>query len=293
MVRIMAVAIVTALAVVVSNSAQAAIIYSSAGASYLQSFDTLPNTPQNASLGATPAGWKDDDPAPPAGNFSIQGWYLHHPTVQTEGGFNGHQRMRIGAGTSNTGAFMSWGSSGSTERGLGMLSSNTMADLGTTDGNSYYGARLTNNTGRLLTSFTLSYTGEQWRDGGTTTTGSLPQSITFDYSRSATSIEDALATFTDVPLLDFTGPRFGATAGTAYDGNLAANRTAIGPVTVTGINWQAGTDLWIRWTDLNNAGNDHGLGIDDLKFTAEIPEPSSCLLLLLGAIAMLASPRRR
>jgi hypothetical protein len=45
--------------------------------------------------------------------------------------------------------------------------------------------------------------------------------------------------------------------------------------------------LWIRWADTNDAGNDHGLAIDDLQFSASvIPEPSSCLLLGLAAVTL-------
>jgi hypothetical protein len=88
--------------------------------------------------------------AQPAGNFSIVGWYLHDPTAATEVGFSGNQRMRIGAGTANTGACMSFGASGSTERALGMLNSNTMT--ATAGADAYYGARFDNDTGRRLVS---------------------------------------------------------------------------------------------------------------------------------------------
>src|SRR5690349_14920200 len=81
----------------------AAVIYSTAGSTYTQDFNSLPNTPQNTSLGSSPAGWTDDSSSPGSGNFSIVGWYLYHPISQSEGGANGHQRMRIGAGTQNTG----------------------------------------------------------------------------------------------------------------------------------------------------------------------------------------------
>lgn len=289
MYRLKLTAIAAMLAVAPLQQASAAIMYSTPESTYTQNFDSLPNTPENTSLGASPAGWTDDNAAPAVGNFSIVGFYLHHPLTQTEGGANGNQRVRIGAGTAATGAFMSWGSSMATDRALGMLSSNVMSAV---DAESFYGARFTNDTGQTLVSFTLSYTGEQWRDGGAATVGSVAQSITFDYSLNATSIEDGAATFTDVAVLDFTSPTFGGTSATALDGNAAANRTAIGPVTVAGLNWQPGTDLWIRWADINNAGNDHGLGIDDLEFSATaIPEPSSLAVALAVAVALLGYRR--
>src|SRR3954454_2947815 len=101
------VAVWAIIAVTFSYEARAAILYSTAGSTYSQNFNSLPASPENASLGNTPAGWTDDNPSPAAGNFSIEGWYLFHPTSATEGGFSGHQRLRVGPGNSTTGAFMS------------------------------------------------------------------------------------------------------------------------------------------------------------------------------------------
>src|SRR5690242_8052025 len=183
-------------AVLALSSAHGSVSYNTPGSSYLQNFDSLPNTPQNTSLGNSPTGWTDDNASPGAGNFSIVGWYVYHDTSQTEGGFNGHQRMRIGAGTVNTGAVMSFGDSGSTERALGSVNSNTLAPAST--GYVYYGARFTNNTGQDLTGFTLSYNGEQWRDGGNATP--VAQSLTFGYMVGAANIQDPGFT-TGEPLL--------------------------------------------------------------------------------------------
>jgi hypothetical protein len=217
------------------NAAHAAVVYSVPTSTYSQHFDTLPNTPENVSLGTSPTGWTDDNAAPGAGNFSIVGWYLYHPTSQSEGGFNNHQRMRITSGTSNTGAFYSFGASGSTERALGSIGSSTITSGGAP---CVYGARFTNSTGVTLDSFTLDFTAEEWRDGGQTTTGSLAQSVTFGWKVGAANIQDT--GFNAVAGLGFTSPTFGATAGTALDGNLAANRVAVGPVTVTGHQLGAG-----------------------------------------------------
>jgi hypothetical protein len=294
--------------------AQAAVLYT--GGPYNQNFNSLPNTPINTSLGASPVGWTDDNPAPPAGNFSIVGWHLWHPTVQAEGGANDHQRMRIGAGVANTGSFMSFGDQPNgfdpgpdvTDRALGMLSSNTMAPTSPSvppeASESYYGALFRNDTKNTLTQFTLDYYGEQWRDGGGATP-SLPQSITFAYKVTAAPGVVQDTGFTPHAALDFTSPSFGGTStstgsdpdtnAAARDGNAAANRT-LKADTIFGLNWGAGEYLWIRWTDINDAGNDHGLGIDDCTFSARrplIPEPSSMVLAGLGALAALAVARRR
>lgn len=196
--------------------------------------------------------------------------------------------MRIGTGSANTGAFWSFGAAGDADRALGGLAANTLANAPPASANTmmYIGLRLTNDTGVVLSNFTLSYVGEQWRDGGAATPN--VQSLTFEYKIDAANIQDV--DFTAVPALDFTSPTFVNTgSGAALDGNAAENRTAIGPVVVTGLNWLPGQDLWLRWGDLNNTGNDHGLAIDDVSFSANVPEPGSLALASFAAIAIAAS----
>jgi hypothetical protein len=274
--------LLAAIALAVAPTVHAAVIYS--GGTYSQNFDSLPNTPQNSSLGSTPTGWTDDNAAPSAGNFSIPGWYLFHPTTQTEGGFSGNQRMRIGAGTANTGAFMSFGASGATERALGILNSNTLAPAGT--GMAFLGARFTNNAGYPLTQLTVTYTGEQWRDGGAATPNA--QSLSFGYMVNAPNIQDA--GFTSAPALDFTSPVIANTgSGAAVDGNTAGSQLIT--ATISGIDWQPGQDLWIRWADLNDSGNDHGLSVDNFEFSA-IPEPGALVLAAMALATIASRPRR-
>jgi hypothetical protein len=195
--------------------------------------------------------------------------------------------VRITSGTSNTGSFYSFGASGSTERALGDIGSST-----TTSGGAplVFGARFTNNTGATHDSFTHDFIGEQWRDGGTTTTGSVAQSMTFGWKVAAANIQDTGFT---AAALGFTSPTFGATSGAALDGNAAANRLATGPVTVSGINWAPGTDLWIRWEDVDHTGNDHGLAIDDLHFSADVPEPMGFGAVAVSALTLAGRRRRR
>lgn len=130
--------------------------------------------------------------------------------------------------------------------------------------------RLTNNTGQTLGQFTLTYAGEQWRDGGAATP--VAQTLNFGYAVTAAAPTNisALST-TSVAALDFTSPTFTNTgSGAALDGNLTANRSVIS-TTVGGFTWNPGEDLWLRWTDIDHAGNDHGLSIDDLSFSAALP----------------------
>jgi hypothetical protein len=249
------------LPVCVASDIRAQVSYDTIGATIMQSFDSLPNSPQNASLGTTPAGWIDDSATPAANQFSIPGYYLYHPVTQGEGGANNHQRMRIGAGTATTGAFMSWGASGSTERSLGALPSTTMA---VDNAAMFMGMRLVNNTGQLLNRFTLTYDGEQWRDGDALS------SMTLDYSATATPADwNGPSGFTSLPSLTFNPPVTGG-GSVAVDGNAAGRVDNISD-TVTGFAWAPGAELWLRWSDLQLGGSqsDDGLGIDDIEFSAD------------------------
>lgn len=246
-----------------SIGAESQVLYSVAGSTYAQNFDSLSNTPNNN----TPA-WTD--------NSTITGWYSNRTIY------------RISAGTVTNGDLYSFGTIGNTDRALGSIASTSVATI-------QYGVRLTNTTGQTLTSFTLGYTGEQWRDGGGST--AVPNTLTFDYSLSATAI--STGAYTTVSALNFTGPiNNQPSSGTALDGNAAANRVVINGVTVTGILWAPGADIWLRWTDPNDVGNDHGLAIDDLSFSAKpaaatTPEPGTLALMSAFGLSGFALLRRR
>jgi Carboxypeptidase regulatory-like domain/Putative Ig domain len=156
-------------------------------------------------------------------------------------------------GGSNAGRFNNYGTTAATDRALGSASSGTPGTLN-------YGVRYKNNTGAAITSLLVTYTGEQWRNGGNATA----QVLAFDYQQSATVTSLTAGTFIPVTALNFTSLINTATA-VALDGNLAANRTTL-TSTIT-VNIPVGEEIMIRWTDINDAGNDHGFGVDDLSVT--------------------------
>ena len=250
------------LVVILGRDAKAQVSYSVIDSIYTQNFDTLPNTPENASLGASPLGWIDDNSSPNVGNFSILGWYLYHPVTQSEGGANNHQRMRAGSGTSSTGAFYSYGESGSTERALASTGSTTMASASQS---MYMAMRLVNNTSETISGFELTYDGEQWRVGGTETGN---DKLLFAYSLTAdVNNWNTASGFTAVPSLTFTPPVTGVAAA-AVDGNGIGRVSDIHGATA-GFSWLPGTELWLRWAGLGGAGAvNNGLGIDNIRFTA-------------------------
>src|SRR4051794_33836286 len=95
------IALAIALLIAQSSISRAAILYTTAGSTYSENFNSLPTDKSNGgSVGNTPAGWTDDTTAPAANQFSVLGWYLWHPInvlsgtpPAGEGGANGHQRF--------------------------------------------------------------------------------------------------------------------------------------------------------------------------------------------------------
>lgn len=198
-------------------------------------------------------------------NLTLPGWFA---TRSLQGPVTTY---RASAGTDTTGALYSFGSAGSSERALGSIASGT-------PGNLAYALYFTNDTDVPQSGVTVSYTGEQWRNGGNTS----HQQLYFDYQVSGTMPAlDALVggegtPWVPFPALDFVSPTVGATAA-ALNGNDPTNRVVFTNVVLSGVTVPPGHILVLRWLDINDAGNDHGLAIDDLTvvFPGVIPpEPT-------------------
>jgi predicted extracellular nuclease len=228
------------------------------GTPITQNFDTLATS-------GTANTWTDDTTLP--------GWYSQFVATPTN-----PTTYRADAGTSNTGAIYSYGTGTSTERAFGSLSSGTPGDI-------YIAVKLTNNTGSAITSLGISYIGEQWRNGGNTSAQNLDFQFQVAAAGTITDANTPSTGWTDFDTLDFVSPTTGATAA-ALDGNAAANRTAKSanlPLTVSN-----GQEVWLRWKDTNDAGNDHGLAIDDFSVTASAaatPTPTPTPTLNVGDVA--------
>lgn len=204
-------------------------------------------------------------------NVTLEGWYSTNSAyLISHGNHTGANLYSFGTNDGTP----------SPERALGSIASNA-------SGNILYALRIRNSTGTTLNSIQLAYRGEQWRNGGNTT----PQGLAVAISTNATGL--AVGTYLNQAHLGFTGP-VAATGGGALDGNT--NSVAVSG-SVAGLNWADGTDLWIRWTDTNDAGTDHALAIDDLNFSASadapaVPEPGGFTLLLPALFAMALLLRR-
>ncbi len=226
------------------------IAYSSAGSTYSQDFDGL-------AISGTGVPWIDDSTLP--------GWFTNATSYNAN----------PSATNSSTGIH-SFGDVGSTERALGSVGSGPLK---------FFGVRFTNNTSTPITSFSVTYDGEQWRKGNTSTV----QTITFSFlvGNEPTISQSG---YTNFPDLNFSGP-ISTGARRALDGNLAENRTPGILATVTDIVWAPGQQLFLRWTDKSDSG-DHGLAIDNFSFsTAAVPEVSA--FACVGIVSLLTLVRRR
>jgi autotransporter-associated beta strand protein len=129
----------------------------------------------------------------------------------------------------------------------------------------YIAFAATNSSPATLTSFTVGFDGEQWRDGGANGGTPVTQPMVLQYGFGTL--------FTDVTTWNEPGANFNWTApvftntttGAAVDGNGAGLVTGLGG-TINGLDWTTGQTLWVRWVERNDAGNDHGLAIDNFAF---------------------------
>jgi endonuclease I len=215
----------------------AQVSITSTGTPFTENFDSMESTP--ATLSSTlPAGW-----------------------AFVETGTNLNATYLVDNGVSASGNTFSYGTTSSLDRAFGTLQSGSLI--------STIGASFINNSGSIITSLTVTYTGEQWRLGA----AGRVDKLDFQYSLSATSINSG--TYIDVNNLDFTAP-VATLPLNALDGNLTANKTTVS-FTITDLNIPVGNTFRIRWNDFNAAGADDGLAIDDFSITASGTAVSACV----------------
>ena len=244
---------------------------------YTQDFNTLANSGNTTAIA-----WANDN--------TLAGWSLFNKDNAAISSYIAN------AGAVNNGSFYSFGRSGSSDRALGSVASGTpyFGVPGTGSAAGYIALAVTNQSSANIRAFSLSYDGEQWRSGT-----NVPQSLTVQYGFGDTF--DTVSSWTAAgSAFDFTSPVTGGIR--PLNGDVAPNRVAGlgGTVTLTDwstgqfVVWAPGQTLWVRWTDLNDAGNDHGLAIDNVVFSVAVPEPGSYALALAGlAVAGLVARRRK
>lgn len=252
-------------------TANAGLVYSTAGSTYVQNFD---------STGASTS-WINDT--------TLASWSLfRQPAPGTA-----ITTYAAGNGGSNAGSFYSFGSA-SSERALGGVGS----------GGAYFGSpgsgaiagwiafNAKNDTGQTLTSLNVHYDGEQWRNGGNPSEASQTMVMEYGFGSSFAGVSTWLAAGST---FNFASPVNTLPTAGAVDGNgagLLANKG--GTIAAT---WNPNSDLWIRFAENNDTGNDHGLALDNFTFSATgvaaVPEPSTFLLGIVGMSAFGARKWRR
>lgn len=228
-------------------SAKAQISFT--GATYTQDFNSLVTSGTNNA-------WTN--------NSTLAGWHLFRQPVPATAII----LYNSDAGGSSTGTFLSYGSASVTERALGGLGSGG-AYFGSPASGAiagWIGVAFTNNTGSTINEATIGFNGEQWRNGGNATAQTMILEYGFGASFAAVS-----AWVSPGNTFDWSSVVNSTTAG-AVDGNIAGRVSNKGG-TINALNWANESTLWIRWVERNDAGNDHGLAIDDFSFSLPASTP--------------------
>jgi len=185
-------------------------------------------------------------------NSTISNWYSQRTSTSTN--------YAASNGSNTTGGLYSYGSSGIQERALGSIGSGSP----TFGGSFAHGVLLKNNGSSVLSNLNLSYTLEEWRNGGS----NAAQTITVWYKVS--SNRDTLLNpgsnsgWTEVISLAGSSPVSSATSAT-LDGNNVANKLTINGIVP--VNIPASSFIMIRWSDIDHVGSDDGLAIDDVSIS--------------------------
>lgn len=214
---------------------------------YSQNFDGL--APAGAGLSWT-------------NNLTLPGWFLYR---QSRGGPVELTTYSAGNGSSHTGTLISYGSTNSSDRALGGLGS----------GGAYFGAAassavagwfalaLRNTTGFAINNLDISFNGEQWRNGGNTSSQALVLQRGY-----GSTFQNVSSWITPGGTFNWSSPIASTRAG-AVDGNAGGRVGGRGgTLDLSASPWAPNSTLWLRWVVPNNPGDDHGLAIDDLTITA-------------------------
>ncbi len=207
---------------------------------YLQNFNSLLSTGSSNS-------WIE--------NSTISNWYSQRTTTSSS--------YSASNGSNSSGGLFSYGSTGSTERAIGSTGS-TNSSYG---GSFAHGVLLKNNGSAVITNLNLTYTLEEWRNGGS----NAAQAITVWYK--VTTTKDTLLNpgsintgWTAVTALTSSSPVSSTSASPIQlDGNSVANKLTINGIVP--VNIPAGSFIMIRWSDIDHPNSDDGLAIDDVSIS--------------------------
>ena len=243
----------------------AQVLYTSTNSTYTENFDSLGTNASTA--------W--------ANNTSVAGWFalgpLTNPVV-----------IANQTGTGTTGTLANFGSTAaSADRSLGWVYANSVGAAGTF---ASIGFGISNATGLALSSFSLAYTGREWRGySNNTPVLSFQYKIGGTFDNDSTNSLSGNTAWTDIAALNFILPV--TNNNLRVDGSVAPNFTAVSNE-VTGLNWLEDEVLWVRWRQQNLSGTDAQMALDDIAFSA-VPEPSTYAMLALAGAGFAAHRLRR
>ena len=234
--------------------------------SYSQSFDTL------AASGSGNA-WTNDQTLP--------GWFLFRQPAASPVAISSYN---ADTGAANTGAFLSYGTSGGSDRALGGVGS-AGGYFGSPASGSvagWFALALSNTSGSSISSLNVSFNGEQWRNGGNASAQTMV--LEYGYGASFDQVTSWVAPGGD---FNWASPVATGTAA-AVDGNTTGRvEDRGGTIDLTATPWAEAATFWLRWTEVNDPGSDHGLAIDDLAIA--IPQLPALPELSIQAIVAQAS----
>jgi len=202
-------------------------------------------------------------------NTTLLGWYVDEQLTTAANTCCDDQPLletSITTTTNNAGSIYICGDA-SGDRSLGSRAAGST-------GTCWIGVRLVNNTGNVITSLYVDYVGEQWSIAENQTN---VNTLLFSYQVGPTVTSLTAGSWTNATALNFTqiytssqSASLGGSACTGtsnqclgLNGNNAANRVRIsGCITVT---IPIGEEIMLRWTDVNDAANDHHMQIDDFN----------------------------
>ncbi|MCA0446586.1 MAG: hypothetical protein LCH54_10195 [Bacteroidetes bacterium] len=202
-------------------------------------------------------------------NSTLQGWYARTdatPSISTIGSNNG---------SATSAGLYSFGTSA--DRALGFAASNGFFGA-SGSGKGYLGLRIKNGGTRIIHQITLVWTGEQWRKENN---ASSLHTLSTAWQQSADSVTSLTSGTWNSLTPVFSAPVYGATTAIVLDGNLPANQSA-GLTSEFEVILNPGEEIMIRWTDLNDSGNDHQMAIDDISVTALFEEPGPSGMVIAG-----------
>jgi len=222
------------------------------------------------------------------GGGTVTGWYVYGQGYTT----TNTKWIPQDTGTYNYGGFRSMYSLASGNTGnyaFGAQGSASATPL-------YYGVVIQNNTGADITGATISFEGFMNRYPSSTV-----NTTSFSYLISSTALataQGALAgTFSGsagswkaVSGLGFSTPSTGIGAPRDPQ-NVIQPMLSLGnkSAALSGFRWASGAYLYLRWTDLDETGNDATMGVDN--FSISVPAPGA--LTLLGVAGVLGARKRR